>query len=602
MNNSLELGIKRDSAVHLASFLVANGLITDDQLEQAVTSSQESDRGLVETILQFGIVDENGIADSISTMYSLENATLSGEDDIAPEAFGLLPPPFIKENRIVPFSEHLGMVKVAISEPDALNTVPTVRTITNKKVTAYVVTFSEMRSVMNRFVEDDEAEGDGSASSSISTKASKEAKNTAALSEKAVKDLSKDIKKEDDKESLLTSEVVQLVDQVMADAMKQGISDVHIEPYKTFSRVRFRKDGVLQDEDRFSETLEKHYPAVTTRIKIMSSLDIAERRLPQDGAFTVKGEGKEIDVRVSILPTSLGERVVMRLLDGASANLTIDKMGLSEEDETALKNAVDSPQGLTLVTGPTGSGKSTTLYAVLNRLNRVGVNILTAEDPVEYTMEGIGQVQVKDDIGLTFASALRSFLRQDPEIIMVGEIRDTETANIAVKAALTGHMVLSTLHTNDSVSTITRLLNMDLPPYLISSSLAAIVAQRLTRKLCQSCREVDESVTPEQFRALGFTDEEAANNQLYRGKGCSECDGSGAKGRRGIYEVLRITSSIREGILKQLTTLELTAIAKEKDGFNTMQDMGRWLIPRKNCHGNVRMERSTRWQICYRPY
>ena len=572
MSARLELGIKRESAVQLASFLVTNGLITEDQLEQAVVSSDESNRGLVETILEFGVVSEEEIAISIGTMYNLEKAYLRRDEDISLEALSLLPVPFIQQNRIVPFGEASGMIKVAISEPNALNTVPSVRTITNKKVTVYVVTFAEMQSVLARFDPTIDVPANKQQPPAFKSVRQSEEKRTAAT----VKDTTKS-KGVDETTVRLTSEVVQLVNEIMANAMSEGVSDVHIEPYKTFSRVRYRKDGVLQDEDRFSDLLEKNYPAVTTRIKIMSSLDIAERRLPQDGAFTLKGEGREIDVRVSILPTSSGERVVMRLLDGASANLTIEKMGLQEADETALKNAVDAPQGLILVTGPTGSGKSTTLYAVLNRLNRVGVNILTAEDPVEYTMEGIGQVQVRDDIGLSFSSALRSFLRQDPEIIMVGEIRDMETADIAVKAALTGHMVLSTLHTNDSVSSITRLLNMGLPPYLISSSLAAIVAQRLARKICDSCREIDETVTVEQYLAMGFSAEEASRSKLYRGQGCSKCDRTGATGRRGIYEVLRITESIREGILKQLTTLELIAIAKE-EGFTTMQDMGRALM------------------------
>jgi type IV pilus assembly protein PilB len=310
----------------------------------------------------------------------------------------------------------------------------------------------------------------------------------------------------------------------------------------------------------------------------MSKLDIAERRLPQDGAFTIETDSKEVDFRVSVLPTAFGERVVTRLLDSSSANLSLEKMGLSETDEKALKHAVDAPQGLVLVTGPTGSGKSTTLYSVLERLNQEGVNILTAEDPVEYNMEGVGQVHVKDEIGLTFSSALRSFLRQDPEVIMVGEIRDQDTANIAIKAALTGHMVLSTLHTNDSVSTITRLLNMDIPPYLISSSLAAIVAQRLARKICDECRQLDEDLTTDQYQTMGFSAEEASRVKIFKGAGCDKCGGSGCSGRRGIYEVLRITDNVREGILKQKSTLELSEMAQEKDGFQTMQNMGRSLM------------------------
>ncbi len=571
MTARLELGLKRESAIHLASFLVTNGLITEEQVAQAVTASNESNRGLMETILESELIDEDEIATSIGEMYNLDLVRLRRDEDVSIETLKLLPAPFIQQNRIVPFEESSGMIKVAISEPDSLNTVPSVRTITNKKVTAYIITFSDMQSLLSRL--------DPTPTHTKKTPSLRSVRQPTESSVAAGKVLSKTPDKDSlDNDARLSSEVVKLVDKILNEAMSLGVSDVHIEPYKTFSRVRYRKDGVLQDEERFSKSLEKNYAAVTTRIKIMSTLDIAERRLPQDGSFTTKGDGKEIDVRVSILPTSLGERVVMRLLDGSSAKLSIERMGLQETDESALKDAVDSPQGLTLVTGPTGSGKSTTLYAVLNRLNRVGVNILTVEDPVEYTLEGVGQVQVKDEIGLSFSAVLRSFLRQDPEIIMVGEIRDKETADIAIKAALTGHLVLSTIHTNDSVSTITRLLNMGIPSYLISSSLRVIVAQRLARKICDSCREIDETVSIDDYLAIGFTAEESSRSKLYRGAGCSRCDGSGCSGRRGIFEVLRITDSIREGILKQLTTLELLTIAKEKDGFTTLQKMGRALM------------------------
>ena len=568
--------IKKDAATHLASFLVTNGLISDVQLDQAITASSESDRGLIETILEFGFTSEESVAEGIGGMYGLEVARLQRMEDVQGDALKLLPMSFIEQNRIVPFEESAGTLKVAISEPNSLNTVPGVRTITNKKVIPYVITFSDMASVLDRLLRGDTAHPSPAPSSlkTIERKKPKAVSGSLARRLGEKKDKDKDPKDE----AALSSEVVTLVDQVISDAIAAGVSDIHIEPYKTSSRIRFRKDGVLQDQQRFSESLGAHYAAVTTRIKIMSSLDIAERRLPQDGAFSARNGVKEIDLRVSILPTAFGERVVMRLLDGSSANLSLEKMGLSEADEKALKIAVDSPQGLVLVTGPTGSGKSTTLYSVLGRLNQVGVNILTAEDPVEYNMEGVGQVQVKDEIGLTFSSALRSFLRQDPEVIIVGEIRDQDTANIAIKAALTGHMVLSTLHTNDSVSTITRLLNMDIPPYLISSSLAAIVAQRLARKICDNCRQIDEDVSTDQYLTMGFTVEEASRSKLYKGVGCDQCSDTGCSGRRGIYEVLRITDGLREGILQGMTTLELLKTATEADGFMTMQNMGRSLM------------------------
>ena len=572
----IDFKIKKDAATHLASFLVTNNLIDPTRLDQAATASGESDRGLIETIIEFGFTDEEAIAASVGSMYGLDVARLQRIEDIQGDALKLIPMSFIEQNRLIPFEEVSDTLKVAISEPNSLNTVPNVRAITNKKVVPYVITFSDMASILERLTRGDELPKTG-AKPALKTV---EKKKTVPISASMARRLGdkKDKEKPASDEAAQSSEVVKLVDKILQDAISIGASDIHIEPYKTQARVRFRKDGVLQDETRFSGTLMENYAAVTTRIKIMASLDIAERRLPQDGAFTISGPGREIDFRVSILPTAFGERVVMRLLDGSSSDLTIETMGLSEADEKALKHAVDSPQGLVLVTGPTGSGKSTTLYSVLGRLNRVGINILTAEDPVEYNMEGVGQVQIKDEIGLTFSSVLRSFLRQDPEVIMVGEIRDQDTANTAIKAALTGHMVLSTLHTNDSVSTITRLLNMDIPPYLISSSLAAIVAQRLARKVCDDCRGIDEDVSTDQYLTMGFTAEEASRSKLYKGAGCTSCNDTGYSGRRGIYEVLRVTDDLRDGILKQMTTLELLKEAKEKDSFKTMQDMGRSLM------------------------
>jgi len=275
------------------------------------------------------------------------------------------------------------------------------------------------------------------------------------------------------------------------------------------------------------------------------------------------------------MPTKEGERVVMRILDTDSIDLSIDKLGFQEEDEEVFIKAINSPQGMVLVTGPTGSGKSTTLYAALNMINSNEINILTAEDPVEFTMDGVSQVHVREDYGMTFSSALRSFLRQDPEVVMVGEIRDKETVDIAIKAALTGHLVLSTLHTNDAVSTITRMMNMGVASYLITASLTLVVAQRLARKNCSDCIQEDESVNESQLRTIGFSAEESSRLRLYHGKGCNSCNGTGYKGRKGIYEVLRITDNLVEGILKELTTPELKKIAKEKDNFSTMQEVGR---------------------------
>ena len=327
----------------------------------------------------------------------------------------------------------------------------------------------------------------------------------------------------------------------------------------------------------YSKFLHENYSAVVARIKIISKLDIAERRVPQDGASTFKSETKEIDLRVSILPTKNNERIVMRILNKDAGDKALSDLGFESNDLEKLVKAITSPQGMVLVTGPTGSGKTTTLYSVLKHINKPGMNILTAEDPVEYEMEGVGQVQVKEAIGYTFEEALRSFLRQDPEVILVGEIRDKATVDIALKAALTGHLVFSTLHTNDAPSSITRLVNMGTPNYLISAALTLIMAQRLARKSCLDCRVLDENITPKLLNSIGFLPEQSARAKIYKGAGCEECSGSGYKGRMGIYEILEIDNELKAGILSNLQQNELNAIAK-KNGFRTMQDMGQDLL------------------------
>ena len=329
--------------------------------------------------------------------------------------------------------------------------------------------------------------------------------------------------------------------------------------------------------NNYSEFLYENYSAVVARIKIISKLDIAERRVPQDGASTFKSETKEIDLRVSILPTKNNERIVMRILNKDAGDKALVDLGFESKDLDKLVKAITSPQGMVLVTGPTGSGKTTTLYSVLKHINKPGMNILTAEDPVEYEMEGVGQVQVKEAIGYTFEEALRSFLRQDPEVILVGEIRDKATVDIALKAALTGHLVFSTLHTNDAPSSITRLLNMGTPNYLISAALTLIMAQRLARKTCLECRAIDENITPKLLNSIGFSPEQSSRAKIHKGTGCQECSGSGYKGRMGIYEILEIDNELKAGILSNLQQTELNAIAK-KNGFRTMQDMGQDLL------------------------
>ena len=382
------------------------------------------------------------------------------------------------------------------------------------------------------------------------------------------------------------SDVIAFVDKILNKAIKLESSDIHIEPFKDSAHVRFRVDGVLRVMDEVSEFLNKdplNYNSVVTRIKIISKLDIAERRIPQDGGSNFKYGDKEMDLRISIMPTKNNERIVMRLLNKEAGDVSLAQLGFADQDLKILEEAINSPQGMVLVTGPTGSGKTTTLYSILKTINKPSMNILTAEDPVEYELEGVGQVQVREDIGYTFETALRSFLRQDPEVILVGEIRDKATVDIALKAALTGHLVFSTLHTNDAPSTITRLQNMGTPDYLISAACTLVMAQRLARKTCQECRVPDDRINPKTLTSIGFTAEEASRVRPVIGKGCSACAsgdsgvGNGYKGRMGIYEILKVSKNIKDAILRQATTLELKQVAKQ-DNFRTMQDMGRELI------------------------
>jgi len=381
--------------------------------------------------------------------------------------------------------------------------------------------------------------------------------------------------------------VVKLVNLILTDAIKKIASDIHVEPYEREFRVRYRIDGVLYEVMKPPMKLKN---AITSRIKIMSELDIAERRLPQDGRIKLKlGRGKEMDYRVSVLPTLFGEKTVLRLLDKSNLQLDMTKLGFEAEQLEDFKNSIYQPYGMVLVTGPTGSGKTTTLYSALSELNKTSENISTAEDPVEFNLTGINQVQMHEDIGLSFASALRSFLRQDPDIIMVGEIRDFETAEIGVKAALTGHMVLSTLHTNDAPSTVNRLLNMGIEPFLVSSSVNCIVAQRLARRICEECREPDAETRVDDLVRAGMEESKAKDITPYRGRGCRTCSETGFKGRVALYEVMPIGEELKEFVLNGasaaelkreairlgMVTLRQSALHKLAEGITTMSEVFR---------------------------
>ena len=597
----LSLGIPPESAEQIASLLHSNEMISEEDLKSAMVSSEEGEKCLIETLIEYRFTDEKSIANAISGSYDIEFLPNLDTENIDFTTSDILSKKYIIENRIIPISIHGHTLDVAISEPSALNQMQSIALLTDKKINPYLVTISQISNFLATFDSIDPSSAKAPRTPKLNSKTNSSSKAIErekavdaklksetridpAIAKKARLDkltqekAATEASKEDDDAEQYSAVVVQFIDKHLKKAIKEGVSDIHFEVFKHTARMRLRLDGVLREEPGTEKILYENYSKIITRIKIMARLDIAERRKAQDGAITLKVGEKEVDFRVSCMPTSFGERVVMRILDTDGIDLSIEKLGFHEDDEKAFIDAIKSPQGMVLVTGPTGSGKSTTLYAALNEINKEDINILTAEDPVEFTLDGVGQVHVKPDYGMTFASALRSFLRQDPEVVMVGEIRDQETVEIAIKAALTGHLVLSTLHTNDAVSTITRILNMGVQPYLITSALTLIVAQRLARKNCTECLVEDEGINEIEMGKVGFTAEESSRLTLLKGEGCDKCNDTGYKGRKGVYEVLRITDNLIEGILQEKTTPELKKIALEKDNFMNMQELGRTFL------------------------
>ena len=540
------------SEQNILNMLMDGSVISAEQMTRINNTSSEIGKTKLETAFELNIVDEDKILKVLSTAYSLPIVNLS-KKVIDPKIKKIIDLRYIRENLLVPFEMGEGVIKIAIADASKLGLMKNLKTMTKMEPELYATSISEINYFIQRI-------------------ANQEVKKISANNVKVEKT-------EKNKDELIEvgSEVITFGNKLITEAINLGVSDIHIECFRDSAQVRFRVDGILTIMETYSKFLFENYNAVVARIKIISKLDIAERRVPQDGASTFKSDTKEIDLRVSILPTKNNERIVMRILNKDAGDKALSELGFDNKDLEKLIKAITSPQGMILVTGPTGSGKTTTLYSILKHINKPGMNILTAEDPVEYEMEGIGQVQIKEGIGYTFDEALRSFLRQDPEVILVGEIRDKATVDIALKAALTGHLVFSTLHTNDAPSSITRLINMGTPNYLISAALSLIMAQRLARKTCLECRTLDENITPKLLNSIGFLPEQSARAKIYKGSGCELCGGSGYKGRMGIYEILEINGELKAGVLSNLQQTELNAIAK-KNGFKTMQDMGQDLL------------------------
>jgi len=563
------LKISRESEVNLINILIDQDIISGTDLINIKKISSEEEKSQIDAIFELKLTDEESILDLLVKEQSLSIVDLH-EIEIVEELRSILPSNYVNINFIAPFKLEEDTLHIAIPDSSKLSLMRNLKTITKKNIELHAAKLSEISAFIELLFED------GETTISSIKKANFEKTKTFDYEIDENTEVLEDT--EEDIEALENeSEVIKFSTAVVAEAIKAGVSDIHIEPYRFSSRVRYRLDGMLSEQEHFSGFLHSNYGAVVTRFKIMGKLDIAERRLPQDGAIPFKIDGKVIDLRLSILPTASNERIVMRVLNKDAGDISLEQLNFEEGDLKNLRKAIHSTQGLVLVTGPTGSGKTTTLYSILKEVSKPHLNILTAEDPVEYELDGVGQVQIKENIGFDFGRALRSFLRQDPEIILVGEMRDKETVDIGLKAALTGHLVFSTLHTNDAPSTITRLQNMGTPDYLISAAVSLVLAQRLARKTCLKCREPDPDVTIEVLKEMNFTEDEIANAKVTRGKGCASCKNTGYKGRMGVYEILNVTKPIKEAILKKATTPELKAIAL-KEGFRTMQVMGRSLI------------------------
>ena len=565
------LKISRESEINLVNVLIDNDIISGKDLINIKKVSTENNKSQIDAIFELKLTDEQKIIDLLIKEQNLETVDLK-KVEISEDVKTVLPSNYIKVNFVAPFKIEGKTLHIAIPDSSKLGLMRNLKAITKKNIELHAAKISDISEYIDRLA----SETDEVTIASIRDENRKKIKTFETDLGEAGEVLEN--APEEDIEAIENeSEVIKFSTAVVAEAIKLGVSDIHIEPYRFTSRVRYRLDGMLSEQEQYKQFLHDNYGAVVTRFKIMGKLDIAERRLPQDGAINFKIDNKVVDLRLSILPTANNERIVMRILNKDAGDIKLEQLNFEEQDLANLRKAIHSTQGLILVTGPTGSGKSTTLYSILKEVSKPHINILTAEDPVEYELDGVGQVQIKDHIGLTFASALRSFLRQDPEIILVGEMRDKETVDIGLKAALTGHLVFSTLHTNDAPSTITRLQNMGTPDYLISAATQLVVAQRLARKNCKDCRVPDDDVNPKVLQDLGFSAELASRVKAIKGKGCAKCNNSGYKGRQGIYEILVVSKPIKEAILRQATTPELREIGV-KEGFQTMQDMGRRLI------------------------
>jgi type IV pilus assembly protein PilB len=563
-------------AVRIGELLLKEKRITPEQLQEALSHQRQNGGKLGYNLIKLGYVKDEEITALLSKQYGVPSIALT-QFEIDPAVVKLVPAETALKYQIVPLSRAGATLTIAMTDPTNVFAMDDLKFMTGYNVEPVVASETAVVDAIQKYY--GKAAGNGNGNGVVGPTALEVASK--ALQEMptvddAVVDVVEEIE-EISAEALAQqgeeAPVIKLVNVILLSAIQKGASDIHIEPYEKELRVRYRIDGILYN---IMQPPMKFRDAITSRIKIMSRLDIAEKRLPQDGRIKVRfqdhGVMKEIDFRVSCLPTLFGEKIVMRLLDKDKLMLDMTKLGFEQESLTKFESAIMRPWGMVLVTGPTGSGKTNTLYSSISRINTSETNIMTAEDPVEFNLVGVNQVLVRESIGLNFAAALRSFLRQDPNIILVGEIRDFETAEIAVKAALTGHLVLSTLHTNDAPSTVNRLMNMGIEPFLVASSLNLVCAQRLVRRICKNCSE-PHPTPPQALMNAGFNAEDAKTVVPNKGKGCEKCNSTGYKGRVGLYEVMEVTEDLRELILVGASALELRRKAVD-EGMITLRGSG----------------------------
>jgi type IV pilus assembly protein PilB len=545
----------------LGDLLVAEGLITDAQLKQALGDQRGKGDKLGSILVRLGFITEEQLIGFLSRQYGIPSITLN-KVDVDPETLRLVPSSIAQKYEVLPVKRIGGTLTLAMADPTNVFALDDIAFMTGLQMLPVVAPQAVIRKAIEQYYETPV-----SSMTDMLSEITAEVGNVEVV--EGVEEESSKVDIFELKESADEAPVVKLVNMVLVDAIRKGASDLHWEPYEKVFRIRFRVDGVLHEMLAPPKRLE---PAIISRLKIMANLDISERRVPQDGRIKLRYGQREIDFRVSILPTIFGEKAVLRILDKDALQLDLAKLGFDAWSYEKFNHAIHQPYGMVLITGPTGSGKTTTLYSAISTINSPEHNIMTAEDPVEYNLKGVNQVQVNEGVGRTFAAVLRSFLRQDPDVILVGETRDLETAQISIRAALTGHLVFTTLHTNDCPSTIARLLDMGIQPFLLSSALLLILAQRLGRRICKECKHPVDG-KEEDLVPYGHVPQGLNPGTFYRGKGCPACNFTGMKGRVAIYEVMPITEALRDMILKSASTADLRAQA-QKDGMKTLRQSG----------------------------